>query len=160
MSAGAVLRLTGHEIAAIGRQGVPALQTPLFFLVLVALFPLALGPDRAGLQEEAGALLMIAALLAGLLSHIGVKDRDTPEYRAARNARFMIARGSTFSKRSPRWVMAGELVETNRTADEIRQQLHDEFGIVHTTLEWRDPDHPAAGCHNDYEVELFRHPDP
>jgi len=52
------------------------------------------------------------------------------------------------------------LVETNRTADQIRQQLHDEFGIVHTTLEWRDPDHPAAGCHNDYEVELFRHPDP
>jgi ATP-dependent helicase HrpA len=54
------------------------------------------------------------AVLAGLLSHIGVRDGDRREYLGARNARFSIARGSVLSKRPPRWVMAAELVETNQ----------------------------------------------
>ena len=47
------------------------------------------------------------------------------------------------------------LAETNAVADKVRQHLRDTFGIVHTTLEWRDPDRPAPGCENDYETELF-----
>ena len=54
------------------------------------------------------------ALLTGLLSHIGQKDPDTHEYRGARGSRFAVARGSAIFKKAPRWVMAGELVETNR----------------------------------------------
>ncbi len=54
------------------------------------------------------------AVLAGLLSHIGVRDGDGREYVGARNARFVIAPGSVLTRRSPRWVMAGELVETNQ----------------------------------------------
>jgi ATP-dependent helicase HrpA len=58
------------------------------------------------------------ALLAGLLSHIGVKDvmadRDRPDYLGARGARFSIFPGSTLFRRNPRWVMAAELVETSR----------------------------------------------
>ncbi|MCP4085310.1 MAG: ATP-dependent RNA helicase HrpA [Actinomycetia bacterium] len=54
------------------------------------------------------------ALLSGLLSQVGVKDPDSFEYRGARGARFAIAPGSVFFKRSPRWAMAAELVETNR----------------------------------------------
>ncbi len=55
-----------------------------------------------------------AALLSGLLSHLGLKDGDTREYMGARGSRFMIGRGSSLQRRQPTWVMAAELVETNR----------------------------------------------
>lgn len=61
------------------------------------------------------------ALLPGLLSQIGAKDtkadqrgRPSLEYRGARNAKFAIAPGSALSKKSAKWVMAAEMVETNR----------------------------------------------
>ena len=56
------------------------------------------------------------ALLAGLLSHIGNWDETQQDYRGARQARFALGRGSTLAKGKtrPKWVMAGELVETNR----------------------------------------------
>ncbi len=54
------------------------------------------------------------ALLAGLLSQIGMRDRDTRELRGARGARFQIAAGSVLARKPPAWVMAAELVETNR----------------------------------------------
>jgi len=54
------------------------------------------------------------AALAGLLSHIGIRDPERPEYRGARDTRFAIVRGSALAKKAPRWVMAAELVETNR----------------------------------------------
>ena len=54
------------------------------------------------------------AALAGLLSHIGMRDAERAEFRGARDTRFVIASGSTLAKKSPRWVMAAELVETNR----------------------------------------------
>jgi len=54
------------------------------------------------------------AVLAGLLSHIGVRDGEGREFRGARDARFVIARGSVLARRPPRWVMAAELVETNQ----------------------------------------------
>jgi ATP-dependent helicase HrpA len=54
------------------------------------------------------------AALAGLLSHVGLRDRRTRDYLGARNARFVIAPGSVLTKRPPEWVMAAELVETNR----------------------------------------------
>src|SRR5690606_6536136 len=54
------------------------------------------------------------ALLAGMLSHVGMYDRTTREHVGARQARFTIARGSVLHRKAPAWVMAGELVETNR----------------------------------------------
>ncbi len=54
------------------------------------------------------------AVLAGLLSHIGVREGDGREFRGAREARFVIAPGSVLTRRPPRWVMAAELVETHR----------------------------------------------
>lgn len=54
------------------------------------------------------------ALLTGLLSHVGVRDREKREYLGARNARFGIQPGSTLFRKQPDWVMAGELVETTR----------------------------------------------
>ncbi|MGN7947575.1 ATP-dependent RNA helicase HrpA [Microbacterium sp. 22215] len=73
------------------------------------------------------------ALLAGLLSQIGILDeRNTPargqsktppkdakrrqaEYRGARGIRFSIFPGSALRKKAPQAVMAAEIVETSRT---------------------------------------------
>jgi len=54
------------------------------------------------------------ALLAGLLSHLGMKDKETREFTGARNAKFQIVPSSPLAKKPPPWVMAAELVETNR----------------------------------------------
>ncbi len=54
------------------------------------------------------------ALLPGLLSHIGLWDPEKREYAGARGARFSPWPGSALAKKPPRWVMAGELVETSR----------------------------------------------
>ncbi|HUS44134.1 MAG TPA: ATP-dependent RNA helicase HrpA [Ilumatobacteraceae bacterium] len=54
------------------------------------------------------------AVLAGLLSHIGMRDRETREFIGARQSRFVIAPGSALTRRPPPWVMAAELVETNQ----------------------------------------------
>ena len=54
------------------------------------------------------------SVLAGLLSHLGFRDRDPREFRGGRGANFVIAPGSVLAKKPPRWVMAAELVETNR----------------------------------------------
>jgi len=69
---------------------------------------------RAGAGERAEPDRVHQALLAGLLSHIGVWDSQRRDYTGARNARFAINPGSGLAKRPPRWVMAGELVETTR----------------------------------------------
>jgi len=59
------------------------------------------------------------AVLAGLLSHLGFRDGATREangreYRGAHGSKFMIGQGSVVGKLLPRWVIAAELVETNR----------------------------------------------
>lgn len=53
------------------------------------------------------------ALLTGLLSNLGL-HHENREYLGARNRRFMIHPGSGLSKRTPKWLMAGEMVETTR----------------------------------------------
>ncbi|WP_017599737.1 ATP-dependent RNA helicase HrpA [Nocardiopsis lucentensis] len=54
------------------------------------------------------------SLLAGLLSHVGLKDPDKHEYLGGRGARFAIFPGSSLFKKQPRFVMAAELVETSK----------------------------------------------
>ena len=55
-----------------------------------------------------------SSLLAGLLSHVGLRDPEKREYLGARGARFAIYPGSALFRKPPRWVMAAELVETSR----------------------------------------------
>lgn len=54
------------------------------------------------------------ALLAGLLSHVGMWDERKRDYLGARGSRFVIFPGSGLAKKPPAWVMAAELVETSR----------------------------------------------
>ena len=72
-----------------------------------------------------------AALLAGLLSHIGTlpersRDgrRDSREYLGARNAKFTLVPGSALAKRPPAWVMVAELVETSRLYGRIAARVN------------------------------------
>lgn len=55
-----------------------------------------------------------AALLAGLLSHVGMREGESREYTGARNAKFVLAPGSVLTKRPPRWIVVADLVETSR----------------------------------------------
>ncbi|MFT7224438.1 MAG: ATP-dependent helicase HrpA, partial [Cellvibrionaceae bacterium] len=55
------------------------------------------------------------ALLSGLLGNIASKttEKDLP-YQGARNRRFSLHPGSSQYKKGPRWILAGQLIETNR----------------------------------------------
>ena len=65
-------------------------------------------------DQPADAERIHRALVAGMLSHVGMYDRTTRDHVGARQAHFTIARGSVLHRRTPAWVMAGELVETTR----------------------------------------------
>lgn len=65
-------------------------------------------------DEPADPARVHAALVAGLLSHVGMRREDTRDYLGARNANFVLAPGSALTKRPPRWVVVAELVETSR----------------------------------------------
>lgn len=53
------------------------------------------------------------AILSGLLSHAGLKNEDG-EYQGARNNIFAIFPGSNLRKKRPLWIMAAEMLETQR----------------------------------------------
>jgi ATP-dependent helicase HrpA len=63
--------------------------------------------------EPSSSSVLHHAILTGFLGGIGVLDEDRT-YLGARDARFVIAPGTPLRKRSPRWVVAASLVETQR----------------------------------------------
>lgn len=65
-------------------------------------------------DEPADAASVHAALTAGLLSHVGMRETDGRTYEGARNAKFVLAPGSVLTRRPPRWVVVADLVETSR----------------------------------------------
>lgn len=67
------------------------------------------------------------SLLAGMLSHIGVREAESREFLGARNAKFMIFPGSALAKKPPRWVMAAELVETSRLWGRLAARVEPEW---------------------------------
>ncbi|MDT7733082.1 MAG: ATP-dependent helicase HrpA, partial [Mycobacterium sp.] len=75
-------------------------------------------------DEPADAGRVHAALLAGLLSHVGMRREDASEYLGARNSRFVLAPGSALAKRPPRWVVVAELVETSRLYGRTAARVH------------------------------------
>jgi ATP-dependent helicase HrpA len=61
--------------------------------------------------QEADYQKIHCAIAVGLLSQIGLKDLNH-QYLGARNSQFKIFPGSALFKSQPKWIMAGELVET------------------------------------------------
>jgi ATP-dependent helicase HrpA len=92
-------------------------------------------------EQDAPADRIHISLLAGLLSHIGMKDvreskdsgpgarRDggRNEYLGARNAKFAIFPGSALFKKPPRFVMSAELVETSRLWARVNARIEPEW---------------------------------
>lgn len=78
-------------------------------------------------DEPADPASVHAALLAGLLSHIGLREGESREFQGARNSKFVLAPGSVLTRRPPRWVVVADLVETSRlygrTAARIQPEM-------------------------------------
>jgi ATP-dependent helicase HrpA len=76
------------------------------------------------------------SLLAGLLSHIGMRDseqkpggkrRGPAEFAGARGARFAVSPGSVLARKPPQWVVAAELVETSRLWARVAARIEPEW---------------------------------
>ncbi|GAA3182165.1 hypothetical protein GCM10020255_076700 [Rhodococcus baikonurensis] len=67
------------------------------------------------------------SLLAGLLSHIGLREGEKRDYLGARGSHFAIFPGSGLFKKPPRWVMAAELVETSRLWARMSARIEPEW---------------------------------
>ncbi|MEZ6970594.1 ATP-dependent RNA helicase HrpA [Aeromonas sp. S11(2024)] len=78
-------------------------------------------------HEPADFKTVHCALLTGLLSHIGTKDLEKPEFLGARNGRFHLFPASGLFKKPPKWVMAAELVETSRLYARINAKIEPEW---------------------------------
>ncbi|MBA2950050.1 ATP-dependent RNA helicase HrpA [Streptomyces himalayensis] len=81
-------------------------------------------------EDEASEQAVHVSLLAGLLSHIGmkdVKDGAKNEYLGARNAKFAVFPGSALFKKPPRFVMSAELVETSRLWARVNAKIEPEW---------------------------------
>ncbi|MFF9021545.1 ATP-dependent RNA helicase HrpA [Streptomyces eurythermus] len=81
-------------------------------------------------EDDAPADRVHVSLLAGLLSHIGmkdVKDGNKNEYLGARNAKFAIFPGSALFKKQPKFVMSAELVETSRLWARVNAKIEPEW---------------------------------
>jgi ATP-dependent helicase HrpA len=77
------------------------------------------------------------SLLAGLLSHIGMREESKPqvggrrrgpvEFTGARASRFTIFPDSGLARKPPRWVVAAELVETSRLWARVVARIEPEW---------------------------------
>ncbi len=92
------------------------------------------------------------SLLAGLLSHIGMREeearagrkrRGPAEFAGARGARFSIFPDSALAKKPPAWVVAAELVETSRlwarTAARIEPEWAEQLAAHLIKRSYSDP---------------------
>lgn len=82
-------------------------------------------------DEPADPARVHAALVSGLLSHVGLREGDgkerprggRAEYQGARNSRFVLAPGSVLSRKPPRWVVVADLVETSRLFGRVAARI-------------------------------------
>ena len=140
------LGLPGREAARAHRLGVPPPvsvripQLPARSRVAGSARAALVPRSRAGDKSKSSSSersVVHTSLLAGLLSHVGMKmvltaaraggpgaagdrapaergRRPLPEYLGARGAKFAVFPGSGLAKKPPDWIVAAELVETSR----------------------------------------------
>lgn len=68
------------------------------------------------------------ALLTGLLSNLGFNSEER-EYSGARNRRFAIFPGSSLARKTPKWLMAAELLETSRLYAHTVAKIEPEWAL-------------------------------
>jgi ATP-dependent helicase HrpA len=64
-------------------------------------------------NTAAGETLVHRALLAGLVSQVGLRD-ERKEFIGTRGRRFLVFPGSSAYKKPPKWIVSAELVETTK----------------------------------------------
>ena len=77
-------------------------------------------------SEPADLARVHSALIAGLLSHVGLREGETRDYQGARNSRFVLAPGSVLTRKPPRWIVVADLVETSRLFGRIAARIEPE----------------------------------
>jgi ATP-dependent helicase HrpA len=82
--------------------------------------------EAADTSEPADAARVHAAVIAGVLGHVGMREAETREFLGARSAHFVLVPGSVLSRRPPRWVVVAELVETARLYGRIAARVEPE----------------------------------
>lgn len=70
--------------------------------------------EPKGRKDEETSAALHRSLLAGLLGRIGKYDEETNDYRGAHGLRFVVHPSSVLKKKTPPWILAGELVDTAR----------------------------------------------
>ncbi|MHA3024666.1 ATP-dependent RNA helicase HrpA [Mycobacterium sp. BMJ-28] len=103
-------------------------------------------------DQEADPASIHAALAAGLLSHVGLRDdakgRDSRDFQGARNSKFVLAPGSVLTKKPPRWIVVADLVETSRlfgrTAARIDPETLERVGAHLVARTYSEPHWDAA----------------
>jgi heme exporter protein B len=73
------LALVARDLRLARRQGADVAMTLAFFVVVVALFPLGIGPSSALLARIAGGVLWVTALLAAMLSFDRLFQQDADD---------------------------------------------------------------------------------
>jgi ATP-dependent helicase HrpA len=69
------------------------------------------------------------ALLSGLLGNLGFNHEER-EYLGARNRKFSIFPGSSLIKKTPKWIMAAELIETSKLFAHIVAKIEPEWVLL------------------------------
>ena len=101
-----VHRQLASELADLGWQWSPAL-------------PAAIDARRYQAIHE--------ALLTGLLSNVGTRNPEGDGYQGTRGLAFVLHPGSGLAKKAPRWVLAAELVETQRLYARVAARVEPEW---------------------------------
>lgn len=68
------------------------------------------------------------ALLSGLLGNLGFNTEER-EYLGARNRKFFIFPGSALAKKTPKWLMAAELLETSKVYAHTVAKIEPEWAL-------------------------------
>jgi ATP-dependent helicase HrpA len=92
-------------------------------------------PEPKSDDDAADPVRVHQSLLAGLLSHLGLKnagveggkDAGKNEYLGARSAKFAVFPGSALFRKPPRWIMSAELVETSRLWARVNAKIEPEW---------------------------------
>lgn len=69
------------------------------------------------------------SLLSGLLGNLGFNHEER-EYLGARNRKFSIFPGSSLAKKTPKWIMAAELIETSKLFAHTVAKIEPEWALA------------------------------
>ncbi len=97
-----------------------------------------IAPDLNAISDQ-----VHRSVLAGHLSHLGRREDKSREYRGARDSRFVISAPSVMTRSSAPWVVAAELVETDRlrarSVATVSAAWAEELGAHLVTLSHSEP---------------------